>query len=185
MRAARRGRCRQLRGRLGTVRPPRWHCTAPQPYAAQGPLQARRTRNPLLQALMAIRWPKWKITGSPGPSLELAAAELAVCCSRGGGVNPGSPHEHPRGPGAVSQSLGVCRHPRDGMRTGAGGVASQGAPGESPPALSQLSHGPGNPRERRAVLSLWEQTVPRVLVWRPLGGDLKGARSRAAPAPAW
>lgn len=160
------------------------HCPRP-PDAAQGPRQARRTRNPLLRALMAIRWPEWKITRSPGPSLELAAARLlrTACGEEESASAPPPPPASPRGPGAVSQSLGACRHPRGGTRAGAGGVASQGALEKAllPWAGFLTAQGARGSAEH---CSPGEPTVPRASVWVPLG-RLGGSPKQSCPCTCW
>lgn len=130
------------------------HCPRP-PDAAQGPRQARRTRNPLLRALMAIRWPEWKITRSPGPSLELAAARLlrTACGEEESASAPPPPPREPAGSWGGEPEPGGVQAPQ-GWHEGRGGRSGfPGGPGESPPALGRLSHGPGSPRECRALLS--------------------------------
>lgn len=114
-----------------TVRPPRWHSTPPPtPESAQGPVGLRNQESPSPSPNSNQMARVENHGAGPGPA-ESAAAEGLCALLTGRVSQPPLPREHPRGPGAPGQSLGV-QAPQGWHEEGVGGVVSQPAPREGP-----------------------------------------------------
>lgn len=152
---------------------------APHPPHLPWPPPAYGTRNSLLPALMAIRWCKWKITALAWGR----AGNWRLCClvcvrafSWGdeSTSTPPFPHEHPRGPGAPSQSLGVAvpqGWPEDGVvRSGFPGSPA-GKPPCPAPAFSRPREPEGIPNSAFSAGANGAQFVCGGGVWGCLCGQ--------------
>lgn len=143
-----------MRGRLGrgqgghpggTPLPPA--PPLPDPGIGPGPPWARGTGNSLLPALIAIRWPEWKITVLAWAEPGAGGCGCLVCALFAGRMSqPLLPPTSTTGSWSPEPEPGGCRRPSGGMRTedrgGEEWLPSEPL-GKAPPALVQLSHGQG------------------------------------------